>query len=90
MACYACVLTRPPLPGQRTKCRNLEERVDVLLVEKKHLEDRLRDMKARPTVHTQPPCMCLSACLPHLRLWHKAVLNLGVSCCGACICMRSS
>jgi len=63
MACYACVLTRPPLPGQRTKCRNLEEQVDVLLVEKKHLEDRLRDMKARPIVQTQPPCMCLSACL---------------------------
>lgn len=33
---------------QRTKSRNLEERVDLLLLENKHLEDRVRDLKAWP------------------------------------------
>ncbi len=62
MACYACVLTRPPLPGQRTKCRNLEERVDVLLVEKKHLEDRLRDMHVPQCTPNPHACAFLHAC----------------------------
>ena len=38
---------------QRTKSRNLEERVDLLLLENKHLEDRVRDLKARPFLRTR-------------------------------------
>ncbi len=89
MACDTCVLTWPPLPGQRTKCRNLEERVDLLLVEKKHLEDRLRDMKARPIVQALNPRMRLSACL-HIYLSGTNACRAEVCHSSACVCMRSS
>ncbi|KAK9845466.1 hypothetical protein WJX81_007240 [Elliptochloris bilobata] len=77
-------ISRRKLLAERTKCRNLEEKVDLLVLENKHLEDRLRELKSKVAAPRGASEMRMAAAVAEATTAAAAAASAAASAASAC------